>query len=326
MFNRIIRYYNQNRAGVIGTIVVVLAIIGLIQLLNNFAKQDQEKALNAVGTNTISINQSTSTKSSNTLHTESQITDGKISSTQAKSNQDIIDNFIKVCNNKDVSTAYNYLSSDCKNELFPTLTEFKTKYVDKIFNTEKQYNIENWKTATGLYTYRVTYTENALSTGSISGSIEDYITIVTENNENKLNIFRYITNVPINKTGSNNVASIQVIDKDVYDDYEIYNVKVTNNSDNKIMTNRVDDNDGIYVQYGSGNAKYTAFISEIIQSNLSLEKGQAKYLSIKINKLYTGDLNAKKIVFSDIINNKAAFEQMTNKSNYNDISTIEINL
>ena len=115
----------------------------------------------------------------------------------------------------------------------------------------------------------------------------------------------------INKSAENNIAKIEVIDKEVYDDYEIYNIKFTNKSANTIMLNR--------------NEEYTAFISEIYEQNLILERNQEKYLSIRINKIYNGEINTSQMVFSDIINNKNTFDSTTDKSSYNDISTIEIN-
>ena len=60
-------------------------------------------------------------------------------------------------------------------------------------------------------------------------------------------------------------------------------------------------------------------------TNLILEGNQEKYLSIRINKIYNGEINTSQMVFSDIINNKNTFDSTTDKSSYNDISTIEIN-
>ena len=65
MFNKFIRYFNQNRLGVITTIIIILAVIALIQLLNSFAKQNEKEQYVNVINNTISSNQSTSNKSSN---------------------------------------------------------------------------------------------------------------------------------------------------------------------------------------------------------------------------------------------------------------------
>ena len=129
----------------------------------------------------------------------------------------------------------------------------------------------------------------------------------------------------MNKSASNDIATIQILDKVVYDDYEKYSIIVTNNTKNTIMINRKEDNDGIYTVYSGSSEKYSAFISEIYEQNLTIEANQTKYLSIRINKLYTGDSAVKKMVFSDIIKNKKEFEKYETKSLYTDVSTIEMN-
>lgn len=140
-----------------------------------------------------------------------------------------------------------------------------------------------------------------------------------------MNINRYILNEQVNVVNENDIVQIEVIDKDTYDDYEIYNVKATNKSDNTIMLNRYEDNDGIYVQYSNNKEKYGAFITEIYEQNLILDKNQTKYFSIKINKIYHGITNTRNLVFSDIINNKNVFDTVSNKSAYFDVSTLEVN-
>ncbi|MGN1327870.1 MAG: hypothetical protein ACI4VQ_07350, partial [Clostridia bacterium] len=90
--------------------------------------------------------------------------------------------------------------------------------------------------------------------------------------------------------------------------------------------NRKEDNDKIYVTYSGSNTKYTAFISEIYEGNLILDRNQTKYISIKINKTYDGNIGLQKIVFADIINNKTKFDETKNKNEYTDISSIQINM
>ena len=321
MFDRIIRYFNQNRRQIIVVIAIIAFVIIIIQVLNYFAKQQDLEENNTI---TNSVFQ-TNSKSPNVIHTTPSVSDIEISTLTAMENQQIIDNFINSCNSGEIEQAYNYLSSDCKNILFPTVNDFKSKYYDSIFTSKKDYSIENWITAVSAYTYKITFVNNLLASGTIEDNIEDYITVVSENGESKLNIYRFIMDTQINKSAENNIAKIEVIDKEVYDDYEIYNIKFTNKSANTIMLNRSEDNDGIYVKYSGRDEEYTAFISEIYEQNLILERNQEKYLSIRINKIYNGEINTSQMVFSDIINNKNTFDSTTDKSSYNDISTIEIN-
>ena len=322
MFNKLRRYINQNRRKLLIIIGIIVVVILLIRVANDLVAQDSERVNNS-GNEIISQEGKTSP---NVLHTESIISGDRLSEETATENQELIRNFIDTCNDGNVDLAYSYLSSNCKEKMFSTVDEFRTKYYNPIFQTKKQYNIENWISSVEAYTYRVYYVDDILSSGTVTDNIEDYITVVDENNEKKLNIFGYIFNEEINITEENDVAQIEVIDKDTYDDYEIYNIRATNKSENTIMLNRYEDNDKIYVSYQGMNSKYGAFITEIYEQNLILQGGQTKYLSIKINKIYNGLTNPNKLVFSDIINNKEIFDQVSDKTGYPDISTLEINI
>ena len=321
MLNSIIRFYNLNKGKIWRIIIIVVAIILLIQVLNSIAKNSREESSNVVNGETSNKSQSSS-KSPNVMQTQVSTGGSDVSKSDARNNQMLIANFVSYCNNKSITDAYNMLSEECKKELFSTEDEFNNKYLKKIFTNKKDYNIEAWKNTSVGVTYRVTYVDDILSTGKVGTNTEDYITV---DGNGKLNIFRFIGSEKLNKSASNDIATIQILDKVVYDDYEKYSIRVTNNTKNTIMINRKEDNDGIYTVYSGSSEKYSAFISEIYEQNLTIEANQTKYLSIRINKLYTGDSAVKKMVFSDIIKNKKEFEKYETKSLYTDVSTIEMN-
>ena len=321
MLNSIIRFYNLNKGKIWRIIIIVVAIILLIQVLNSIAKKSREESSNVVNDETSNKSQ-TSSKSPNIMQTQVSTGGSDVSKSDARNNQMLIANFVSYCNNKSITDAYNMLSEECKKELFSTEDEFNNKYLKKIFTNKKDYNIEAWKNTSVGVTYMVTYVDDILSTGKVGTNTEDYITV---DGNGKLNIFRFIGTEKLNKSASNDIATIQILDKVVYDDYEKYSIRVTNNTKNTIMINRKEDNDGIYTVYSGSSEKYSAFISEIYEQNLTIEANQTKYLSIRINKLYTGDSAVKKMVFSDIIKNKKEFEKYETKSLYTDVSTIEMN-
>lgn len=322
MFFRLRRFFSLHRRRIILAIAVVIFILFIIYITNSLVAQNVENRRNNRQTNTESY--LAGSKSPNVLHTDTTIAGDKLDENTATENQEIIKNFIQACNDGDVNTAYSYLSKSCINKVFPTIDDFTNKYYNAIFTEKKDYNIENWISSVGAYTYRIYYVSDILSSGVVSDNIEDYITVVDEDRTKKLNIFRYIYNEQINASEENDVAKIELIDKDTYDDYEVYNVKVTNKSNNTIMLNRYEDNDGIYVEYAGSDEKYGAFITEIYEGNLTIEAGQTKYVSIEINKIYGGISNQQKLVFSDIINNKDVFDTVSDKTAYADKSVLEI--
>lgn len=214
--NRIIRWYNKNRKIFLLAILVIIALSVLPRVLNEFAKSKKEVSS--------SINNTT------TYNNEdySIITGETVEEETSKENSNIINSFIDFCNNGDIENAYQILSKDCKDKLYPTINDFKDKYFNKIFNNKKSYNIQAWVTEESYYTYKIDFKEDMLSTGNASSaSIEDYYTIVYQDGEYKLNINSYIGNVIVNKVSEKEELKIAVLSKDVFMEYEIYNIYIT---------------------------------------------------------------------------------------------------
>ena len=190
-------------------------IVALPRVLNKYAKSKEENT-NSTDNTTIYNNESYSV-----------ITEEIINKEVNKENTDIIDMFIKYCNDKEPEKSYELLSNKCKEKLYPTLDDFINSYYTKIFNNQKSYEIKLWISKENSYTYKVNLKENILSTGNVNAStIEDYYTIVNENNMYKLNINNYIGNIKINKQNETNELGILVSDKDIFMEYEIYNINV----------------------------------------------------------------------------------------------------
>ena len=95
--NKIIRFYNQNKYLVWIVILVIIATIAIIQILNTFAenkKIDRNNASNEI-LGDIKINSNYSV----------------ITGQEVNQNlKEIIDEFINLCNNKQINNAYEIIS------------------------------------------------------------------------------------------------------------------------------------------------------------------------------------------------------------------------
>ena len=168
MDNWIIRFYNQNRKLFWTVILTIIAVIALIQILNKFA----EKKINLQGANRdITYNRK---KDPN----YAIISENKVDSTASN----VISFFINYCNNGRIQNAYDLLSDDCKEVLYPSLEKFIDSYYNKVFKTKKLYKVQALVTNENTYTFQIDFTEDILATGKIpSGSIIDYYTVVNNN-------------------------------------------------------------------------------------------------------------------------------------------------
>ena len=109
--------------------------------------------------------------------------------------EELIGKFVDYCNEKDYESAYNLLSTDCKNNIYHNIEDFK-KYVDSVFPNKKIYNIQNFSNKDNVYIYTVKILNDILASGlsneEDSNVYSEKYAIITENNELKLSIREYV--------------------------------------------------------------------------------------------------------------------------------------
>ena len=287
MMNKIRRYWNQNRKKIILGVMVIVFIIVIVQVLNELAKQNY-KTENVVKENI------------EELPTQSIITGEKVNVETTKENIDLVDQFIKACNDKNIALAYSFLSEECKEILYQTQEMFEQYYYNFVFDEKKTYKIENYRNMDPYYTYDVKFYTDNISTGKIqeSGIYQDYITINKQTN--KMNINQLIYGKSINKTNESQGIKITVLKQYVYKDYEEYEIEIENTTEKEIMIDSRQKNRSIYV-LESDNASYSAALNEIASNLYNIPSYFSRKYKIKFNKMYKTGVTAKKIVFTQIV-------------------------
>lgn len=308
---KLIRLFNQNRKKFVLIILIIVFAFLLLQLLNYFAGQGNKNTTQNAIQNTTNLNIINNSNSS-LISNQSQITGENISASKLQNDTDTINKFMEYCNKKDITNAYNLLSDDCKKLIFPTVQDFYNNYYLKIFDEDnKTYTIENW---TGS-TYTVRITGNILSTGNLSNSKtnQDYMTIVKQENESKLNINNYVTSRKKNQETSYKNIKVNITQIDTYMDYEIYNLTIENNSENTILMDTSDNVKSIYLS-DENDMKYYFYSGEIIENRLKIESGYKSNIKIKFTNTYSSTRKIKNIIFSKFVLNYN--EYLKDKENY----------
>lgn len=317
--SRLRQYLSKNRYKIL---FGVIGIILLLLILGNLSDIAEEESKNKQNTTTNKIaNTSNVYKPQETV-----ISGGNISNKTQEENSNIINNFVNYCNNGQYTNAYNLLTNECKTLMYPTVEDFTQNYVKSRFTKKRAADIQSWYNDT-VDTYKVKFVEDILSTGNANstGTIEDYITIVTQNGESKLNVNGYICRKTMGATSTNNGITISLVSKDMYMDYEVYNIQITNNTENSILLDSKQNTDTVYLKNGSGN-KFRASIYELSEIDLTVGKGQTKSLSIKFNKIYNPAVKMIAMEFENIIMNYEEYVNLQDKTNYKNINNIEIEL
>lgn len=291
---RLIKFYNQNRYIIWLSILIITAVILLIQILNNFLNKKSDY------TNIESQNTIPNAKNNNYSVISGTKVDEEISS--------VIDEFMNYCNNGEIEKAYELLSNDCKNTLYPTLNDFVNQYYNKLLKVKKQYSYQAWITNGNKYTYKIDFTEDMLSTGKPSTtSISDYYTVIKEKGKYELNINKFIDTIDINKTKSKNNITIEVNKKNVYMNYEIYEIKIVNNTSSRIMLDSLEETNTIFLEDESGQ-KYYCSKTEVLEEDLSVGMAQGKTIELKFSREYKPNKKVQTLKFSNIIINNKKLE------------------
>ena len=305
MGKKIAEWYIGNKSKIlmaIFVVVVVVLISTIVNILNSLRKN------NTVENVELSTNiQQTDTSIGNFTDiyvedNESVVTGESIGSSHINT-IGTIEQLVQLCNEQKVEEAYNLLSDECKEEVYPSLESFRNNYYNTIFNGKKKnISVENW--ANNIY--KVTFEDDALSTGvyTAEGAIQDYITVVsTDNNELKLNINNYIGRREINKT-NNAVSGVEItaLNTDTYMDYQTFTFRVKNNTNKTILLDDKFSTDNMYITDSNGN-QYTAYIHELSEAQLTVTPGETKDVTIKYYSRYGTTKTITQIIFNKVILN-----------------------
>ena len=296
--HNLMRFWYQNKNQIIKVGAIVIFVFLIIQVVNLFVKRNNEKKFENVmnGTN-INANNTSSTENNTVISDKSAITGQNVSSKQLSTDTNTINNFINYCNQKDLEKAYSMITEDCKSQIYTTLDTFTKAYYNDVFNGQKKTcTIENWFGNT----YKVNIYDDMLATGKETKySKQDYITIETENGENKLNINNYIGHKDINKTTTNDNITVQVESRDTYKEYEEYTIKVRNDKDKTIQLDTIQSPKTLYLEDEKG-VKYNYYSNELADSMLTIEAGHSKEMTIKFYSTYISSKKIRNIVFSNL--------------------------
>lgn len=296
-------YIRQNRKKIIKVALIVAFLILMLQLLNYFAANQTKDYSN-------SKNDIYNTSNGTIISDKSAVSGGSISISEINKVNNKIDEFVKYCNEHNTEEAYNMISDSCKEELYPDVNDFISNYYEPLFKEEKRnYSIENWASDT----YIVKFTGDLLATGKAANdsTYQDYITLVEENGQTKLNINKYIGREEINKkSGSDNIEAV-VLYREKYMDYEVYKMQITNNTGSTILLDQLTKTDGIYLK-DNNDTKHIACSNEIIKDDLQIYNGHTNTIKIKFNNPYIVGRKIKSLCFSNVvlnydINNYAAY-------------------
>lgn len=212
----------------------------------------------------------------------------------------IIDEFIGYCNNKEYDKAYNLLSEECKNNEYSNIKDFE-KYVNRRFPNKKLYCIQDYSNLNGKYIYQVKIYDDFLSTGLTDSEYKYYDEKITvekdSNNELKLSVGKYIETTDIKSVAEDDYLKIDIKNKTVKYDSEVYHLKITNRSEYTVVI--ADNNieaEEIVISLGSEyRNRAEAYLDPVI-----LQPGESKEYDFTFTKFYDDGDTSQYMIFNAI--------------------------
>ena len=240
----------------------------------------------------------------------------------------LAETFVNFCNEQKIEEAYNLLTDDCKEKLYPTLQDFKDKYYDIIFKEDRIFSLQSWVNNKNYNTYKISYTGDFMATGVYDGTekFEDYITIVTDKDnedDKKINVNSYIKTEEINKVTKTDNLEIEVLSCDTYMDYVTYKLRVKNITDKDIVLDNLNSYNGINL-IGTNGASYKVESTNLKRIHLEIDARQQKHINLRFKKQYGADVIGNSIEFESIIKDYSEYQR--DKENYNEFEKLSIKL
>lgn len=302
------RIFEKDGKFILQVIFIIVAVFVGIKYLNAYYENDEKQKL-------IEMNQNSNDESIEVIEENYAIESNSIENTMRS--------FVNYCNNGEVSNAYQMLTQECKNAMFPTEEYLKTTYIEKIYNTKRKYEMIKWSTNGNKTTYLVKLYGDLLATGgSKDNYTEDYYTFIkNDNGTYKININKYIYGEQRNIEQTVNGLTIKIEYVDVYEQYEDVKITIVNNSHQKICLNGNKYLKKIYLQNTQGT-KYSSINSKFDIEEVILRPNETQTLWVEFNKVYSSTNKAQYLVFSDIIFNYEDY--LIDKNNYSNRTSLNI--
>lgn len=242
--------------------------------------------------------------------------------------ESIINMFVEYCNNGQVEEAYNMLSSDCKETLYPTQLDFEQNYYQQIFSTKKICNLQSWVNEENYAVYRVRFIDDIMSTGNYeeSSKYQDYITVIhDEEDKQYISINKYVIKEEVEDAEiETNELYIKVQSVEKYIDYVEYTFSVKNKSDKIILMDTLEDiSDTMFIATESNN-KRTSNSANLNTLDMKIDPNNTETIKIRYNKTLGTNDDDVEIHFLNIIKDYETY--LEDKTNYSDVLELTIEL
>ena len=272
-------FFNQNKVKILAIIVGAIFLILLLQVLNGVYKNQKETSIDE---KTVDYNKDYQILSDSR---KSEIIYEKETST--------LQEFVDYCNAKNYQSAYDMLTDECKQVLYPDIKIFVANYCDTNFKTQKTCKFQAWNT----YTYLVEIRDDPMLTGVYDDAnyVQDYYTV----DEDKISIKGYVRRDDVNKEGEIEGVKVKVNYLDYYIDHTNVNITTSNTSDRDATIGETNNSYGIILT-DENDVEHSSNLTENLIQDLIISSGETKELELSFQVGYRENVRYNSMTFKEI--------------------------
>ncbi len=158
------------------------------------------------------------------------ISGSNVSKSTYTKTEDVINNYVKFCNNKEYESAYELITDDCKEIKFKNNIENFKKYVDYIFDGYKVASIQNYSNKDKVYVYKVTISEDIMATGRNNENYNTYneMIVAYKDDTTKISLGGFIQKEKLDYMNQDSYLRVWLEEKYTYYDKVVYKIKLKN--------------------------------------------------------------------------------------------------
>lgn len=216
----------------------------------------------------------------------------------SKNAEEIIDQYISYCNNKEYEKVYEMLDEDCKKDMFPSIDSLM-EYINVAYQTKKVYTIQSYYNNGTIYVFRLRIFEDILATG-LTG--EEQLAfwnelVIIDTSKKGICINGYIDKETLNTAYEDDNLKITVISVKKEYERETYKIKVTNRTEYPIILAQPDISDAdILLKLDAEDRK----LVNALNWNMVISARETSEYELTFNKYFHEEDTSRAIKFNNI--------------------------
>lgn len=217
--------------------------------------------------------------------------------------EEIIKQYMELCNHKEYESAYHKISEACRKEKFGNNIENFKKYIDNIFDGNKIYSIQDYANKDNVYIYKVTISEDIMATGmnneNSDKKYEEKIVLVKDDSEQMtLSVGGFIESKAVQYIAEDEYMKITINEMVTYYDKIIYKVSIKNKTNYAILFAKNKEKECVGISL-DGELREEE-LDEYKNSEKCVFGGNVKNLDLTFPKYFDEEVEKTSITFNKI--------------------------